>query len=117
MYATELAKEAVNSALEARGFHWPERGIRSRDVVLARMLAYDALTTYTGLSPSAAAEEVGVSPGVYKALQNRVSNCYPSKQAREAWLDVVRRIIEQRAALQQMPDAPNACVRPEGQAQ
>jgi hypothetical protein len=71
MYAREIAVDAVNDALEARGFHWPKPKAKDKDTVLARLMAFDALYQLTGLSVCSIAQEVGTTPSNGKSLVAR----------------------------------------------
>ena len=70
MYAPSIVVPAVEAALKARGFDFPQPGSGiGKEVVAARRLAYDALHTYTNATPSGIAKLIGCTAPTALAMQ------------------------------------------------
>ena len=98
MFSHEYAIAGVRAALAQRGFAWPEKGVKDKDSVTARLLAFDALRNLTGLSPTAIARAVNSTASNAKAMGARCERCYRTVEDRAEWVQLVRACIERHLA-------------------
>ncbi len=95
MYAPSIVVPAVEAALKARGFDFPQPGSGiGKEAVAARRLAYDALHTYTNATPSGIAKLIGCTAPTALAMQQSAHGFYRSSKDRQAWLDDVKAQID-----------------------
>jgi len=95
MYAPSIVVPAVEAALKARGFEFPQPGSGiGKDAVAARRLAYDALHNYTNATPSGIAKLIGCTAATALTMQQAAHSFYRSPKDRQAWLDDVRVLID-----------------------
>jgi hypothetical protein len=95
MYAPSIVIPAVEAALRARGFAFPQpnSGI-GKDAVAARRLAFDALHTYTSATPTGISKLIGCTAATALAMQQAAHGFYRSPKDRQAWLDDVKTQID-----------------------
>ena len=98
MYHQKPALEGVKRALAGRGFAWPAKGVKDKDSVIARLMAFDALHNLTGLSPSRIAVLVSSAPSNTKNMMQRVERCYRNTSDRAAWIMEARDAVVQELA-------------------
>jgi len=98
MYASEIVMEAVQTALLRRGFAYPRSGERSDNSKTARRLAFDAMFTLTGITPTGIATLVGSSTSSAKPMVESMDAAYRTKDDRAKWIDEVRQIVETNIA-------------------
>jgi len=95
MYAPSIVVPAVEAALKARGFEFPQPGSGiGKEAVAARRLAYDALHTYTNATPSGIAKLIGCTAPTALTMQQAAHSFYRSPKDRQAWLDDVKAQID-----------------------
>jgi hypothetical protein len=100
MYHHEPALAGVKTALAARGFAWPAKGVKDKDSVIARLMAFDALHNLTGLSASRIAVLVSSAPSNTKNMMQRVERCYRNQSDRAAWIQEARDAIVEELSSQ-----------------
>lgn len=94
MYSVELVQAAIQQCLARRGFKYPRHNERGKDSNTARMLAFDAMFALTGGSVTGSAVNVNASTGSGKALLERTTTAYRSKDERNIWIAEVRSQVQ-----------------------
>ncbi|NBW23642.1 MAG: hypothetical protein EBR82_88430 [Caulobacteraceae bacterium] len=98
MYHQKPALEGVKRALAGRGFAWPAKGVKDKDSVIARLMAFDALHNLTGLSASKISMLVSTVPSNTRNMMQRVERCYRNQSDRAAWIQEARDAIVEELA-------------------
>ncbi len=91
MFALPIVRKAVDTALEGRGL---SRLTADRQSMVIRLMALDAIHTYTGLSYTRIAQEIGLNRGHAQRVSKQLPKFWSSETVRADWLSRVRLQID-----------------------